>query len=169
MNPTLTLTYLLVGALLTNVLLKLWLNARQVRHVASHRAQVPETFATQISLADHQKAADYTLAKLQLGYWDLALDAVVLLGWTLMGGLTLLDSALMDLTGPGMLQQLLLVLGFMLISGLINLPVSYYQTFKIEQHFGFNRSTPALWWSDMAKGIAVGAVLGLPILALVLP
>ena len=63
MNPTLTLTYLLVGALLTNVLLKLWLNARQVRHVAQHRGEVPKAFANQISLNDHQKAADYTLDK----------------------------------------------------------------------------------------------------------
>ena len=63
MNATLTLTYFLVGALLTNVLLKLWLNARQVRHVARHRGAVPTAFASQISLADHQKAADYTLAK----------------------------------------------------------------------------------------------------------
>jgi STE24 endopeptidase len=66
------------------------------------------------------------------------------------------------------MQQMALIVGFILIGGLINLPMAAYQTFVLEQRFGFNRSTPALWWSDMAKGVAVGAVLGLPILALVL-
>jgi len=98
----------------------------------------------------------------------LALDALLLLGWTLLGGLQWLDQALMAWIGSGLVQQMALVVGFILIGGLINLPMSWYQTFVLEQHFGFNRSTPALWWSDMAKGIAVGAVLGLPILALVL-
>jgi len=75
MNPTLTLTYFLVGALLTNVLLKLWLNARQVRHVAQHRGEVPAAFARQISLYDHQKAADYTLAKAKVSQFDIMLGA----------------------------------------------------------------------------------------------
>ena len=74
MNPTLTLTYLLVGALLTNVVLKLWLNARQVRHVASHRSEVPSAFASQITLADHQKAADYTLAKAKVSQIDILIQ-----------------------------------------------------------------------------------------------
>ena len=85
MNPTLTLTYLLVGALLTNVLLKLWLNARQVRHVAQHRGEVPKAFANQISLNDHQKAADYTLAKAKVAQIDMLIDAAVLVGWTVGG------------------------------------------------------------------------------------
>lgn len=161
-------TLVFTALLLINLLLKLWLASRQVRHVARHRNEVPTDFASAISLPTHQKAADYTLAKLQLGYWDLALDAVVLLGWTLMGGLTLLDTALMGLTGPGMLQQLLLVFGFMLISGLLNLPISYYQTFKVEQHFGFNNMTPGLWISDLLKSTLVGVVLGLPLIWAVL-
>jgi len=90
MNATLTLTYFLVGALLTNVLLKLWLNARQVRHVARHRGEVPAAFASQISLTDHQKAADYTLAKANVSQIDIGVDAAVLIAWTLMGGLSAL-------------------------------------------------------------------------------
>ena len=137
-------TLLFAALLLINLLLKLWLANRQIRHVAQHREQVPADFAASISLATHQKAADYTLAKLRLGHWDLALDAVVLLGWTLLGGLSLLDGWLMDISGPGMLQQLLLVMGFMLVTAAFNLPVSYYQTFHLEQHFGFNNMTVGL-------------------------
>ena len=95
MNPTLTLTLSLVAALLAHVTLKFWLNARQVRHVVRHRHAVPLAYADTVSLADHQKAADYTLAKARLSQIDIALDAAVLLGWTLLGGLDALNQALL--------------------------------------------------------------------------
>ena len=163
MNSSTTFTLAFAGFLTLNLLLKLWLAHRQIRHVAQHRPCVPEAFKEIISLQAHQKAADYTLAKLRLGHWDLAIDAVMLLAWTLLGGLSALDTWLMQLSGTGMYQQLLLVMGFMFISGLVNLPLSYYQTFKVEQHFGFNNMTVGLWLSDLVKGAVVGLVLGLPL------
>ncbi len=168
MNPTLTLTYLLVGALLTNVLLKLWLNARQVRHVAQHRGEVPSIFVSQISLTDHQKAADYTLAKAKVAQIDILIDAVVLVGWTLMGGLSALNAIVSDFIEPGLWQQVVLVLTFSLVGGLIDLPMSLYQTFVLEQKFGFNKMTWKLWLSDSLKGLALGLVLGVPLIAMVL-
>ncbi len=168
MNPSLTLTLLLGAALLAHVALKLWLNTRQVRHVAAHRAQVPAAYVQTISLSDHQKAADYTLAKARLAQWDILLDALLLLGWTLLGGLNALNQWLLSFLSPGLGQQLALVLGFVLVGGLIGLPLSLMQTFGVEQRFGFNKMTPALWLTDLLKGLLLGAVLGLPLLALVL-
>jgi len=168
MNASLFLTLTLVVALLVHVALKFWLNARQVRHVARHRASVPAAFAGTVSVADHQKAADYTLAKARLSQIDIALDAAVLLGWTLLGGLDALNQVLLDLMGPGMAQQIALVLAFTLVGGLIGLPLSLAQTFGVEQRFGFNKITPALWLSDMAKGLVLGLALGTPLLGLVL-
>ena len=168
MNPTLTLTYLLVGALLTNVLLKLWLNARQVRHVAQHRGDVPKAFANQISLNDHQKAADYTLAKAKVAQIDMLIDAAVLVGWTLMGGLSALNATILSYMSPGLWQQVVLVLAFTLVGGLLDLPLSLYQTFVLEQKFGFNKMTWKLWFSDSLKGLVLGLVLGVPLIAMVL-
>ena len=168
MNATLTLTYFLVGALLTNVLLKLWLNARQVRHVAQHRAEVPAAFASQISLTDHQKAADYTLAKAKVSQVDILVDAAVLIAWTLLGGLSALNNFILEFMAPGLWQQVMLVLFFALVGGLIDLPLSLYQTFVLEQKFGFNKITWKLWLSDSCKGVALGLVLGVPLIALVL-
>jgi STE24 endopeptidase len=139
-----------------------------VRHVAQHRQAVPAAFADTISLQAHQKAADYTLAKARVGLLDMGLDAVLLMGWTLLGGLDLLNQLTLTWLGAGMTQQLVLVVSFALIGGLIGLPLTLYQTFGIEQAFGFNNTTPALWVSDLLKGLLVGLVLGLPILALVL-
>jgi STE24 endopeptidase len=163
MNTSTSFTLAFAGFLTLNLLLKLWLAHRQIRHVSLHRSSVPEAFKEVISLPAHQKAADYTLAKLRLGHWDLAIDAGMLLVWTLLGGLGAMDAWLVEVSGSGMLQQLLLVMGFMLISGLVNLPLSYYQTFKVEQHFGFNNMTVGLWLSDLVKGTALGVVLGLPL------
>ena len=168
MNPSLTMTLTLAALLVANLLTKLWLSGRQVRHVAQHRAQVPAAFAHTISLDAHQKAADYTLAKSRVGLMDLGLDALTLMAWTLLGGLDLLNKVTLDWMGEGMGQQIALVVSFGLIGGLIGLPLSLYQTFGIEQRFGFNNTTPKLWVSDMLKGLLVGMVLGLPILWLVL-
>jgi STE24 endopeptidase len=164
MNTSMTFTIVFSGLLLLNLALKLWLASRQIRHVAQHRAAVPSDFQAVIDLPTHQKAADYTLAKLRLGHWDMAIDAVILLAWTLLGGLSMLDAWLMELIGPGMWQQLALVLSFMFIGGVLNLPVSWYQTFKVEQHFGFNNMTLGLWVSDLFKSTLVGLVLGVPLI-----
>ena len=168
MNSTLTLTYLLVGALLTNVLLKLWLNARQVRHVAQHRGEVPKAFASQISLSDHQKAADYTLAKAKIAQIGILIDAAVLVGWTLLGGLSALNALVLAFMEPGLWQQVVLVLAFTLVGGLIDLPMSLYQTFVLEQKFGFNKMNWKLWLSDAIKGLLLGLLLGVPLIAMVL-
>jgi STE24 endopeptidase len=168
MNTSYTFTLVFASLLVLNLLLKFWLAHRQMRHVAQHRVAVPEAFAATIDTAAHHKAADYTIAKLRLGQWDMALDMAMLVMWTLLGGLGLLDQWLLELMGPGMWQQISLVVSFMLISAVVSLPLSYIQTFKIEQAFGFNRMTLGLWLTDMLKASLLGAVLGLPLLWLVL-
>jgi STE24 endopeptidase len=168
MTTAYTFTLVFTSLLVLNLLLKFWLSSRQMRHVAQHREAVPEAFAATIDTAAHHKAADYTIAKLRLGHWDMALDTAMLVMWTLLGGLSLLDQWLLDLLGPGMWQQISLVVSFMLISAVVSLPLSYIQTFKIEQAFGFNRMTVGLWLTDMLKASVLGAVLGLPLLWLVL-
>ena len=168
MTTSLSFTLIFTSLLVINLLIKFWLANRQMRHVAQHRAKVPDAFASVIDTAAHQKAADYTIAKLRLGHWDLALDTAMLVMWTLLGGLAFLDQVLIDLIGPGMWQQIALVFSFTLISAVVSLPLSYVQTFHIEQSFGFNRMTLGLWLSDMLKGGLVAAALGLPLLWLVL-
>ena len=168
MTTSLSFTLIFTSLLVINLLIKFWLANRQMRHVGQHRAKVPDAFASVIDTAAHQKAADYTIAKLRLGHWDLALDTAMLVMWTLLGGLGFLDKVLLDLIGPGMWQQIALVFSFTLISAVVSLPLSYVQTFHIEKSFGFNRMTLGLWLSDMLKGGLVAAALGLPLLWLVL-
>ena len=167
-NPSLALTVVFAAALLLGLMLKFWLATRQIRHVAGHRAAVPPAFAATMPLAAHQKAADYTVAKVRFGLLETAVGAAVLLGWTLLGGLDLLNQTLYAWLGGGMWQQLALVAGFVLVGGLIELPLSLYQTFVIEQRFGFNKMTWQLWLGDLVKSTLLGAAIGLPIAALIL-
>jgi STE24 endopeptidase len=164
-------TLAFAAALLSSLSVKFWLSTRQMRHVAQHRDSVPAAFAGTVTLQAHQRAADYTLAKGRLGLLATAVGSAVLLGWTLLGGLDALNALLRNALLPGygaMAYQLALLTAFSLISGLIDLPLEWVSTFRVEQRFGFNRMTLGLWLADMLKGAAVGALIGLPLAALIL-
>ncbi|HSV45744.1 MAG TPA: M48 family metallopeptidase [Ramlibacter sp.] len=168
MTASYALTLAFAAALLAGLMLRFWLSSRQIRHVARHRASVPPPFDGTVSIAAHQKAADYTIAKSRFGLLEMAFGAAVLLGWTLLGGLHVLNQALLSLMGPGMAQQLALLACFALIGGALELPFALYQTFVIEERFGFNKMRLGLWLVDLAKSTAIGVAIGLPIATLIL-
>ncbi|MCU4117730.1 M48 family metallopeptidase [Variovorax sp. N23] len=168
MSDALTFTYAFAAALLAGLAVKFWLASRQIRHVARHRDVVPAAFTQTMTLDAHQKAADYTIAKSRFGLVEMAWSAAVLLAWTLLGGLDLLNKVLLAGLGGGMVQQLTLLAAFALIGGLLDLPFTLWQTFRLEQRFGFNKMTFKLWLADMVKGTLIGALIGLPIAALIL-
>lgn len=161
-------TALFCTALLLGLSLRFWLAGRQARHVRQHRHQVPAAFAAHIDLAAHQKAADYTVAALRLNLLESVFAAAVLVGWTLLGGLDALNRALQAWLGDSPWQALALLAAFAAVSALLALPWSWWRSFGLEQRFGFNRSTPALWWADAFKGWLLAALIGLPLAALVL-
>lgn len=170
-DPSLVFTVLFSALLVLGLATKLYLATRQIRHVAGHRQRVPAAFASTITLAAHQKAADYTIAKTRLGMLEMAFGAAVLLGWTLLGGLDLLNQAVMHswLAEHGRLApQIALLAAFGLIGGLLDLPFTLYKTFGLEERFGFNKMTFRLWLADLVKSTVVGAVVGLPVVALIL-
>ena len=168
MSASYTLTLAFSAFLLGGIALRLWLASRQVRHVAAHRDAVPPAFAAQVSLAAHQKAADYTIAKSRFGLLTLAWESALLLVWTLLGGLDALNQLLVSWMGTGMPQQLMLLAAFAFIGGVIGLPSALYETFVLEERFGFNKMTLRLWLADLVKSTSLGAAIGLPIAAVIL-
>ncbi|MEP6790728.1 MAG: M48 family metallopeptidase [Ramlibacter sp.] len=155
-------------ALLGSMLVKTWLTSRQIRHVATHRDAVPGAFAQTITLAAHQKAAHYTVTKARFGLLELAFGTAVLTAWTMLGGLDALNGLVRGQLGHGMASQLALLAAFALIGGLIDLPFTLYETFVIEERFGFNKMSLKLWTLDALKSTLLGAAIGLPIAALIL-
>ena len=169
--PETVLTLAFAAALLASLAVKFWLASRQMRHVAAHRDAVPAPFVGSVSPEAHRKAADYTVAKGRFGLLVTAWGAAVLLGWTLLGGLSALNVAVRDAVQPllgDMGYQLALLAAFAFVAGLLDLPFEWWQTFRVEERFGFNRVTLKLWIADQFKGVLVGAIIGLPIAALVL-
>lgn len=166
-----TLTLVFAAFLVASLLTKLWLDGRQARHVSRHREQVPPAFADEVSLGQHQRAASYTIDKLRFGLIVSAVSAVTLIGWTLLGGLHELNQVIRDavFTRWGNLPYQLALLGaFTLIGGLIDLPLSAWSTFRIEQKHGFNRMTWGMWIGDLIKQTILGVIIGAPIAALIL-
>jgi STE24 endopeptidase len=162
------LTLLFGTALLTATVAQWWLSVRQVRSVVTHREQVPAPFAAVISIEDHRKAADYTVARERVGTVELLLDAALLAGLTLGGGIAAIDGLIRtaNLTQPWLGAAVILTV--IILQALIGLPLSIYRTFRIETHFGFNRMTPKVFVIDIVKQLALSLALGLPLIAIVL-
>jgi STE24 endopeptidase len=162
------LTALFVIAVITGAVVDLWLSQRQANAVARHRSTVPTAFADAISPDEHHKAADYTLAKIRVGRWSTLLDVALTLALTLGGGIAAVD-ALWHHTSLGQPWLGLLVIATVaLILQVIGLPLSLYRTFVLEARFGFNRTTWALYFLDLAKGLALAVAIGGPLLLAIL-
>lgn len=162
------ITLIFVVGLVMAVLVQLWLDIRQMQHVREHRNAVPDAFRDKIPLDAHQKAADYTLTRTRLGIVELYFGSILLLIWTLGGGLELLDSLWRSYAFSPLITGLSVMFSVIIISSILDLPISVYRTFVIEQRFGFNRTTVQLYVTDLVKQLVLMLILGLPLLALVL-
>ena len=165
MTPTFSFVFIL--ALCATVALRCWLAARQLKHVAAHREAVPAQFAGRITLGSHQKAADYSMTRTRLSFLSLAIEVAVLLAFTLGGGLQVLHdwwATRLD----GLAYGVALIFSVMAISSLVDLPLSLYTQFVVEEKFGFNRMTLKLFFADLAKQTLLGALIGTPVLLAVL-
>ncbi len=165
MTPTFSFVFIL--ALCATVALRCWLAVRQLKHVSAHREAVPAQFAGRITLGSHQKAADYSMTRTRLSFLSLAIEVAVLLAFTLGGGLQVLHdwwATRLD----GLAYGVALIFSVMAISSLVDLPLSLYTQFVVEEKFGFNRMTLKLFFADLAKQTLLGALIGTPVLLAVL-
>ena len=162
------LTYALIIALITGVVLQWRLSGRHIRHIRANRDTVPENFADKVPLDAHQKAADYTCAKTRAGLAELAVSSLILFIWTLGGGLDLLDSLLRTYNLPGLWTGTVFILSVVLISSLLDLPLSLYRTFSLEQRFGFNKMTIKLFITDLLKNALLMLAIATPLIMLAL-
>lgn len=155
-------TYLFLGFFLLDLLTRFWLAQRQIRHVIMNRGAVPEAFSARISLRSHQRAADYTVAKVKLSQYERLVDGAVLIGLTLLGGLQQLDLFWAKHIDHEIWRQIALVLSVALLLGVISLPFSAWKKFHLEARFGFNRLTPLLFIRDtLVGGVLTMVLLGI--------
>ena len=163
---TFTLIFLL--ALFISTAIAWWLDYRQLSSVRKHRAEVPKRFADVISLEAHQKAADYTATKIKVGFWASLYGLGLLLAWTLGGGLDVLDQMVRDWGWSELITGVVFILVFSMLSSLLDLPFSIYNTFVVEQKFGFNKMTAKLFITDMLKGAVLMIAIAAPLIWVIL-
>ena len=164
MNTT-SLIFLVLVMLWVGI--RLYLNQRQLQHVRNHRHAVPKPFDNTISLDEHKKAADYTAAKGGMSILSLILEVLLLLLWTSAGGLQWLSTLAANFSEHNIVRGLFLVTGILLISSVIQLPLTLWNTFNIEKKFGFNNTDLKTFTLDRLKGLVLFAAIGLPILSLI--
>jgi len=161
-------TLIFLMATLSYVITLLWLNVRQNKAVAKSFDAVPVEFQEKITLDQHQKAAQYTQAKLTVNHFEVIFSTVLLLAWTLGGGLNALDAFWLAQTSDALYQGIGFVLSLMIIGSLIDLPFSIYRTFGLEAKFGFNKMTPSTFITDSAKELVLMLVIGVPLIGAIL-
>ncbi len=161
-------TWIFLAILLLSTAIDFYLDQRHIRSVLTHRGEVPERFSDAISLESHQKAADYTMAKMKLATWSGLYGLGLLLLWTLGGGLDILDQWLRAWQWSPLTTGVVLLLVFSMIGSLLELPFSLYSTFKVEQSFGFNKMTLSLYFADMLKQGLLMIAIGAPLIWVVL-
>lgn len=160
-----TTTFIFLAVLSATVIVRLWLGLRHVGHVQLHSATVPAAFAHTISLDAHHKAAGYTVSKTQLVMVQSVVQALLLAGLTVGGGLNAIDGAWRNwLPDTELLRGALVIVTAFIVSSLVDLPFDYYKTFTVDQRFGFNRMSQSMFFGDIAKHALVGVAMGAPIL-----
>ena len=158
-----TFTVIFLAALALTSLIQFWLARRHISHILAHKAAVPPDFADRITLEAHQKAADYTVAKSRLSFFHIALDALVLLAFTLGGGLDWLDQLWGGFLDNEILRGAAILISVIFLSSLAEMPLNLYRTFVIDGRFGFNKMSIGMFIADTLKGAIVMLVLGLPL------
>lgn len=154
--------------LISKLGIQFYLNIRQKNYVLLNRVKVPKNFATQISIEEHQKAADYTIAKVSFSNINLGIDFLFTAIWLYAGGFTYLEQLSLQLSDSAVIQGLIFFGIMGVVSTILNLPLSYYQTFVLEEKFGFNKTTVKTFFTDLIKQLALSFVIGGGFLALIL-
>ncbi|MGB5765153.1 MAG: M48 family metallopeptidase, partial [Arenicellales bacterium] len=159
-----TLTILFLVALAAMLITELWLGRRQILSVQQHRDAVPDAFSEQIDLATHRKAADYTIARTRLGLISGLYSAAILLMFTLGGGLQQIDDLSRQWLENPLLTGVVFIVLTIIIGAVLDLPFTLYKTFGLEARFGFNKTTPGLYITDLIKQTLLFLVIGVPLL-----
>ena len=161
---SLTFYYLFIFLLITTTIFQVWLAKRHIAHVYKNKTKVPSAFSKTISILDHQKAADYTISKSNIGIIDLFIQAIFLYLLTLGGGINMLTYLFTSLIDNELLIGSFVIISVMLISSLIDLPLNIYKIFNIDEKFGFNRMTVQVFITDLIKQSILSIVIGIPML-----
>lgn len=163
-----TLLNLFIVLLLVKTFAELTLSLLNRSEVLANKDQIPEVFREFIDQSTYEKSVQYTLAKNTFGIIENIYDAVILGIIVLSGFLPWVFYGLQSILGTSLWAQSFTLIAMGIIFSLFTLPFEWYEQFRLEERFGFNRSTLGLWISDKVKGLALMVIIGVPVLWVVL-
>ena len=131
-----------------------WLNLR------AHGKNVPPELEGRIDADKYARSYEYHHVNFRFGMLQSMLSFAVLLPFLTFGGLGWLDELLRNVTEQPILLALLFFGVLFVISDVTSLPFSWYHTFVIEEKFGFNKTTPKIFWIDKLKGYVLTLLIG---------
>ena len=161
---SITFYYLFIFLLITTTIFQVWLTKRHIVHIQKNKNKVPSAFSKTISISDHKKAADYTVSKSYIGIIDLFIQAIFLYLITLGGGINIITNIFSNLINNQLIIGAMVIISVMLISSLIDLPLTLYKNFIIDEKFGFNRMTKYIFITDIIKQLILSIIIGIPLL-----
>lgn len=157
-----------ISIAIINVIIKIWLNIVNKNYILQHREHVPDAFVEKTPLDVHQKAVDYSVSKINFSNITIFYHFLLLMMWIPLSGLNFIDSIAQQFGLTETLTGLCFFALYSMVSGLLTLPESLYQTFVLEQKYGFNKTTPKLYLIDLLKQLVLGIIIAGPIFYLIL-
>ncbi len=150
------------------IIIKITLLILNIKNIKDHANEVPKEFSEIITIDDHKKAQNYTIAKNNFNILGIIFHAIILMVWLKTDCLNLLHSYVTSMIDGNILQGVAFILSFSIINSIISIPESLYSTFVIEEKFGFNKMTPKIFIQDLMKQFVLSMVIGVPFLSLIL-
>lgn len=157
--------YCIIGILLSEYILATTLNFLNAKRF---RDSIPEELSDVYSSEEYRKSQEYKWTNYRFGILTSTFSILLILSVLIFGGFGWIDNLVFNLTGNSTLQSLVFFGIIMIGSDLLNTPFSYYQTFVIEEKFGFNKTTIKTFITDKVKGWLMIIVFGGGIVAMVL-
>jgi STE24 endopeptidase len=144
---------------------EIWLDLLNRKRVLQEAGDVPEAYREFIDEETYDKSVSYTLAKNRLGIMETLYDAAILALVLFSGVLPMAWEGMGSIAGDGVWGQALSLFVIFTLLSLPGMPFEWYHQFRLEERFGFNKSTIKLWLTDKVKGIVIGGIIGIPLLA----
>ncbi|MCK5687440.1 M48 family peptidase, partial [bacterium] len=143
----------LIGSYLLN-------NVADFLNLANLNQPIPEEFKNYYDKEKYNKSQDYLITNTKFGFITSSFDLIIILGFWFSGGFQFIDSFVRSFNYGSIVTGLLFTGLLVILNFVISLPFSIYSTFVIEEKFGFNKTTPLVFATDIIKSITLGTILG---------
>ena len=159
-----TIFFIIVVFLCLDFVLERVLESLNSKHMSP---VLPDSLKGIYEEKEYSRFQSYKRENGRLDSWSSGVGFVVMIVFLVAGGFGWYNSWVVSLTDSVVWQTILFVVGLSVVSSVLDIPFDYYATFRIEEKYGFNKTTRRVYWLDTVKELFLSLVLGGVLLALV--